>query len=75
MNLDKTTRVEVIDENGRSYVKYLTEDQEVVYSLQDDDRTLKVFIQKKRTECEHEFDHNGECLKCDESILTLEDEQ
>jgi hypothetical protein len=25
------------------------------------------------TECEHEFDHNGECLKCDEPIWIIED--
>ena len=40
------TRVEVIDENGRSYTKYLDNDQKVYYSLQDDKRTLKVFIDK-----------------------------
>lgn len=44
---DKVTRVEVIDEQGRSYVKYLASHREVVLSFQDDDRTLKVFIQDK----------------------------
>lgn len=38
------TRVEVIDEEGRTYVNHLLEDQRVKFSLQDDDRTLKVFI-------------------------------
>ena len=47
MKIDKVTRVEVIDETGRAYVKYLNKDQEVVYSLQDDERTLKLFINKK----------------------------
>ena len=42
------TRVEVIDEEGRSYVNYLNEDQRVHFSLQDDDRTLKVFIDDQR---------------------------
>ena len=42
--MKKVTRVEVIDEEGRTYVNYLNEDQRVKYSLQDDDRTLKVFI-------------------------------
>jgi|SaaInl0LU_22_DNA_1037365.scaffolds.fasta_scaffold12432_2 hypothetical protein len=44
------TRVEVIDENGRSYTKYLDNDQKVCYSIQDDGRTLKVFINKIKEE-------------------------
>lgn len=39
-------RFEVIDEAGRSYTKYLKDDERVRYVLQDDDRTLKVFIDK-----------------------------
>ena len=27
------------------------------------------------TECEHEFDHNGECLKCDEPMWILGEKQ
>lgn len=42
------TRVEVIDDAGRAYVKYLKEGEGIKYSLQDDDRTLKVFIDKQR---------------------------
>ena len=38
------TRFEVIDNKGRSYVKYLDKDERIKYSLQDEDRTLKVFI-------------------------------
>ena len=43
------TRFEVIDDTGRAYVKYLHRDQgeKIKYSLQDDDRTLKVFIDKQ----------------------------
>ena len=41
------TRFEVIDNKGRSYVKYLDKDEKIKYSLQDDDRTLKVFIDSK----------------------------
>ena len=41
------TRFEVIDEEGRTYVNHLLEDQRVKFSLQDDDRTLKVFIDSK----------------------------
>ena len=37
-------RLEVIDGTGRICVKYLDKDEKVRYSLQDDDRTLKVFI-------------------------------
>ena len=49
MKTDKVTRVEVIDEiTGRAYIKYLEDDQEVVCGLQDDKRTLKVFINRKQ---------------------------
>ena len=45
MNLLKqVNRFEVIDDTGRAYVKYLKDDERVKYGLQDDDRTLKVFI-------------------------------
>lgn len=49
VEMTKVSRVEVIDytkELARDYVKYLPEGYEVVTSLQDDGRTLKVFIQK-----------------------------
>ena len=44
------TRFEVIDDSGRAYVKYLHRDQgeKIKYDLQDDNRTLKVFIDKQR---------------------------
>ena len=38
-------RLEVIG-NGREFVKYLKDDERVRYCLQDDNRTLKVFIDK-----------------------------
>ena len=43
------TRFEVIDDTGRAYVKYLHRDQgeRIKYDLQDDNRTLKVFIDKR----------------------------
>ena len=44
MYMKGVTRFEVIDEEGRTYVNHLNEDQRVKYSLQDDNRTLKVFI-------------------------------
>ena len=39
-------RFEVIDANGLAYVNYLNDDERVRYMLQDDNRTLKVFIDK-----------------------------
>ena len=44
--MKNVTRFEVIDDKGRTYVKYLKDDEGIKYSLQDDDRTLKVFIDK-----------------------------
>lgn len=40
--LKTITRFEVIDNDGRSYIKYGVED--IRLSFQDDDRTLKVFL-------------------------------
>ena len=37
-------RLEVIDGTGRLFVKYLDKDEKVRYTLQDDNKTLKVFI-------------------------------
>ena len=41
----KVTRVEVIDSDGRSYVKYNVSD--VSISVQDEERTLKVFLKNE----------------------------
>lgn len=44
INIPKTvTRVEVIDNNGRAYGKHNVNN--VSLSLQDDDRTLKIFVE------------------------------
>ena len=40
-------RVEVIDENGRSYVNW-DKDMIVHISIQDDGRTMKIFIDKNK---------------------------
>jgi len=45
--MKRVNRFEVIDENGRSYTKYLKDGEKIKYSLQDDNRTLKVFIDKQ----------------------------
>jgi len=44
--MNGVNRFEVIDETGRAYTKYLAEDEAIRYNLQDDNRTLKVFIDK-----------------------------
>mgnify|MGYP003431509714 FL=1 len=45
MNTTKVTRFEVIDETGRAFVMYGAKD--LTLQLQDDDRTLKVFVSSK----------------------------
>lgn len=42
MNTKKITRVEVIDDHGRSYVAQGVHDLRL--ELQDDERTLKIFL-------------------------------
>jgi ABC-type Fe3+-citrate transport system substrate-binding protein len=44
--MKSVNRFEVIDDTGRAYVKYLDKDERIKYTLQDDDKTLKVFIDK-----------------------------
>lgn len=44
--MKRVTRLEVIDDVGRALVKYLKDDEKLRYELQDDNRTLKVFIDK-----------------------------
>ena len=41
----KVTRLEVIDETGRAYTHH--EVRVLQFSLQDDDRTLKIFVTKE----------------------------
>lgn len=43
-DFSRVNRVEVIDSNGRAYVAY---DVEPTIMLQDDGRTLKVFVDRK----------------------------
>lgn len=45
LDLQKVTRVEVIDAKGRSYTNWNV--KQVIASLQDNDRTLKLFIDEK----------------------------
>ena len=39
-------RLEVIDDTGRALVKYLDKGEKLRYELQDDNRTLKIFVNK-----------------------------
>ncbi len=49
METKNVTRVEVIDHTGRSYVNWNILNK-VTLSLQDDGRTLKVFVDRKKEE-------------------------
>jgi len=40
-------RLEVIDADGRNYVRYLDKSELPKYSLQDDNKTLKIFLDDK----------------------------
>jgi hypothetical protein len=42
----KISRVEVIGPKGREYVRYFTDNEYMDHDIQDDDRTLKIFIEK-----------------------------
>jgi len=42
----KVSRVEVIGPEKREYVRYFKDDEYMDWDLQDDDRTLKIFIEK-----------------------------
>ena len=44
--LAKVSRLEVIDETGRGYVRYFKQGERLTYQFQDDDRTLKIFVDK-----------------------------
>lgn len=46
IDTSKVTRVEVIDQKGRSYVNFQPTNK-IELSLQDDKRTLKIFIHKE----------------------------
>jgi hypothetical protein len=43
--LNDVTRVEVIDHTGRAYTHYLKPGTEASINMQDDNRTMKIFIQ------------------------------
>ena len=41
----EVSRLEVIGKDGREYVRYFEEEEYMDWYLQDDDRTLKIFIE------------------------------
>ena len=48
VEMKSVNRFEVIDDSGRAYTKYLKDDEGIKYSLQDNNKTLKVFIDDVR---------------------------
>jgi hypothetical protein len=60
--LKTVTRIEVIDEHGRSYVNW-NANNKVQLSFQDNDRTLKVFIQKDISSVIHDRDYSPDMFK------------
>lgn len=51
MDLSKVTRLELIDAKGRQYTNY--DFIKVDLSLQDQNRTLKIFVKTRNEECKH----------------------
>jgi hypothetical protein len=45
--MHSVNRLEVIDADGRNYVRYLDKSELPKYSLQDDNKTLKIFLDDK----------------------------
>jgi hypothetical protein len=50
LKFSAVSRVEVIGPEGREYVRYFETGECMHYMLQDDNRTLKIFIDKLNTE-------------------------
>lgn len=47
-SMSDVNRIEIIDENGRAFVRYLEADEKIVTMMQDGGKTIKVFIQKEK---------------------------
>lgn len=45
ISMNDINRLEVIDKNGRAYTHHFSGNEKVRYSLQDNNRTLKIFIE------------------------------
>ena len=46
--LDSVTRVEVIENGGRSLTRWLRAKESMYISMQDDNRTMKIFIEEDK---------------------------
>ena len=46
IDYNKVSRVEVIGQDGREYVRYFKEDESMYYMIQDEGQTLKIVIEK-----------------------------
>ena len=57
--MNKINRLEVIDQTGRAYVHCLHENESVRYSLQDDNLTLKIFVDKFGSVARDDVEHIG----------------
>ena len=49
LTVNSITRLEVIDENGRTYVNNSIQDLHL--SIQDNDKTLKIFLKNNYSRC------------------------
>jgi hypothetical protein len=71
-SLKKVTRIEVIDNSGRAYVSW---DKNIEFSIQDNGRTLKIFIKPKNMKKLHEvigsklFAMNSENYKSEKEAI------
>jgi hypothetical protein len=73
--MTRITRIEVIDENGRSYVNW-EDDNNISWQFQDDGRTLKVFVNKVEPKSPVEEAYKrwmGEYPSTDESVDNTND--
>lgn len=48
LQFKNVSRVEVIGPDGREYVRYFEVEERMHYVLQDDNRTLKIFIEESK---------------------------
>jgi len=48
LQFKNVSRVEVIGLDGREYVRYFEVEERMHYVLQDDNRTLKIFIEESK---------------------------
>lgn len=67
IHLKKTTRVEIIDENGRQFVRHNI--KRVDLSMQNSQRTMKIFLNNKITEKVPEEDCAAGCMQYEDGTI------